>query len=248
MRKILVCQHVPHEVLGTLDPLFRKNNFRIRYANFGRFPDLQADVAAYDGLVLLGGPMNIGDEKRHPHLRTEKKLIETALKKNIPVLGICLGAQLIADTLGAPVVKNSAPEIGWYPLSLTEHAVHDPLFRHISSGDHVFHWHGCKFDVPQTATRLAASALTENQAFRYGQNVYGLQFHLEVDQNLMERWLAIPHNCAELIAAHGQSGDTTLRTAANAYLPRQKALSDAVFNEFIGLFGEHQVRKRLPSR
>lgn len=247
-RKILVCQHVAHEVLGTLDPLFRGRGFRIRYANFGRFPDLKPSLEGYAGLVILGGPMNVGEGARYPHLKTEVGLIEVALKKDIPVLGICLGSQLIADALGAPVVKNREREIGWYPLSFTEHSGSDPMFRHMEEGDHVFHWHGCKFEVPGTAVKLAASDLTENQAFRYGDKVYALQFHLEVDEGSLEGWLKVPFMRDELVDTHGGSAHDAIMTRSRIHLPRQKHLSDLVFGEFIDLFGHRKTRKRLPLR
>jgi GMP synthase (glutamine-hydrolysing) len=248
MRKILVCQHVAHEVLGTLDPLFRSGGFRIRYANFGRFPDLKPSLDGYAGLVILGGPMNVGDDTRYPHLKTEIKLIEIALKMNIPILGICLGSQLVANALGAPVVKNHECEIGWHPLSFTEHAAADPMFRHMTEGDHVFHWHGCKFDVPQTAVKLATSKLTENQAFRYGNKVYALQFHLEVDESSLERWLKVPFMRDELTNTNGPAAHDTIITQSQIHLPRQKHLSDHVFGEFIDLFGHRKTRKRLSLR
>ena len=103
MKKLLVFQHVPHELLGTLNPMLKKAGFRIRYVNFGRHPDAQPRLDGYDGLVVLGGPMSVNDEDRLPHLVTEMKLIEAALSRNLPVMGICLGAQLIAKTLGAAV-------------------------------------------------------------------------------------------------------------------------------------------------
>ena len=127
MKKLLVFQHVPHELLGTLNPMLKKAGFRIRYVNFGRHPDAQPRLDGYDGLVVLGGPMSVNDEDRLPHLVTEMKLIEAALSRNLPVMGICLGAQLIAKTLGAAVYPNQEKEIGWYDVSPTDHAQSDPL-------------------------------------------------------------------------------------------------------------------------
>ncbi len=103
MKKLLVLQHVAHELLGTLNPLLKRAGFRIRYVNFARHPDAQPGLDGYDGLIVLGGPMSVNDSNRLPHLVTELKLIEEAMRREVPILGICLGAQLIAKTLGAAV-------------------------------------------------------------------------------------------------------------------------------------------------
>src|SRR5204863_9872367 len=116
MKKLLVLQHVAHELLGTLNPLLKRSGFRIRYVNFARHPDAQPSLDGYNWLVVLGGPMSVNDADRLPHLTTEMRLIEEALRRNIPVLGICLGAQLIAKTLGADVYPNKEKEIGWYDV------------------------------------------------------------------------------------------------------------------------------------
>ena len=116
MRKLLVFQHVAHEILGTFNPLLKRAGFRIRYVNFGRHPGGATELGGYHGLVVLGGPMSVYDDHRFPHLMTEMKLIEDAMQRNLPVLGICLGAQLIAKTLGADVYASKQKEIGWYDL------------------------------------------------------------------------------------------------------------------------------------
>ena len=116
MPRLLVFQHVAAEPLGTLDPLIRARGHRIRFVNFEREPDAQPDVDRYRGLVVLGGPMNVEDQGRRPHLRAELRAIERMLAQGKPVLGICLGAQLLAHALGARVEPNPVPEIGWYPL------------------------------------------------------------------------------------------------------------------------------------
>ena len=120
MSRILVFQHVAAEPLGTLDPLIRRRGHRIRFVNFDRDPDAQPEVDRYKGLVVLGGPMNVEDQQQRPHLRTELAAIERMLELGRPVLGICLGAQLLAHALGAPVRRHHTPEIGWYPLHATE--------------------------------------------------------------------------------------------------------------------------------
>lgn len=138
MKKLLVCQHVAHELLGTLNPLLKRAGFRIRYVNFARHPDAQPSLEGYDGLVLLGGPMSANDSNRLPHLTVEMKLIEQALKLNRPAMGICLGAQLIAKTLGAEVYPNREKEIGWYDVSPTDEAQSDPLLSLFGKTETIF--------------------------------------------------------------------------------------------------------------
>src|SRR3989338_4237248 len=176
MAKILVCQHVPYEILGTLDPLFRGAGFRIRYINFGRFPHERPSLENYDGLVILGGPMNVDQVREHPHLKTEVGLVGQAFKKDIPILGICLGAQILAKALGAEVKKNREKEIGWYDVSLTDVGHKDSVLKHFQKTEKIFQWHGDVFDLPKGAKHLASSSTCKNQAFSYGEKVYGFQF------------------------------------------------------------------------
>lgn len=200
MRKVLVCQHVPHEPLGILDPLLRSRRFRIRYVNFGRHPHAEPTLDGYDALIVLGGPMNLDQTDRHPHLLTEMRLLEQAFARDLPVLGICLGAQLMAKTLGAEVSKNPVREIGWYPLTLTEAGQTDPMLGRLD-GRKVFQWHGDTFAIPSGAVHLASSPTCAHQAFRYGKNAWGLQFHLEVDAPTIQRWIRV--NASELSDGRG---------------------------------------------
>jgi GMP synthase (glutamine-hydrolysing) len=245
-RKLLVCQHVAHEILGTLNPLFKRAGFRIRYVNFGRHPHAEPGLEGYGGLVLLGGPMSVNDVQRHPHLATEMRLVERALEREIPVLGICLGAQLIARALGANVRANGAREIGWHDVHLTEAGQHDPMLSHFAATERVFHWHGDTFDMPHGAVHLARSALCAHQGFRYGRKVYGLQFHLEVDERLIERWLAVPAHRQEMHDLPGVAD--TIRRDTPRHIDRLKQLSAAVFGSFVTLFAARRRRVVHPSR
>ncbi|MCE7904046.1 MAG: type 1 glutamine amidotransferase [Gammaproteobacteria bacterium PRO9] len=157
MPRLLVFQHVPHEILGTLDPLLKDAGFRIRYVNFGRDPGAVPDLDGYDGLIVLGGPMNCDEVTRYRHLATEVGAIRTAVGDGKPVLGICLGAQLLARALGAPVTRNPRKEIGWYDLMPTDEGRQDPLFRHFDEVEKVFQWHGDTFAIPPGAMHLAHS-------------------------------------------------------------------------------------------
>lgn len=246
--KILVCQHVPYEILGTLNPLFKNRGFRIRYVNFGRYPDLRTDLGCYDGLVILGGPMNVDQEKQYPHLTHEMELIEQALKKEVPVLGICLGAQLIAKTLGAGVRSNPCREIGWHPVDLTPTGREDRIFSHFAAREMIFHWHSQTFEIPKRADHLAASPLCPNQAFRYGDKVYGFQFHLEVDEPMVERWMMVPYHQQELQELKGQVEPAEILRRNADHMGRLKDLSRRTFGEFINLFGREKKYRFLPSR
>jgi GMP synthase (glutamine-hydrolysing) len=247
MRKLLVLQHVAHEILGTLNPLLKRAGFRIRYVNFGRHPDAQPSLEGYHGLVVLGGPMSVYDDHRFAHLTTEMKLIEDAMKRNLPVLGICLGAQLIAKTLGAGVYPNKQKEIGWYDLNPRTEAAEDPMFKSLGRTEKVFQWHGDTFDIPSGAVHLAASPLCVNQAFRYSENVYGLQFHLEVDEPMILRWLKVPENRHEIAKLHGDIDPDQIHAETPRHIRRLHQISDQAFSEFIGLFGLEKIRLRLSS-
>ena len=248
MRKLLVFQHVPYEPLGTLDAQFRNAGFRIRYVNFARFERVNLDVRRYNGLVVLGGPMSVNQVDRHPHLRQEMDVLRTAIESGMPVLGICLGAQLIAAALGAPVVRNPVKEIGWSTVKPTSAAPHDPLFKHLGRSEQIFQWHGDTFHLPDGAELLAETDACRNQAFRYAGNVYGLQFHLEVDEALIRRWLATPAMRQEIAELSGAvDPDAVLDQTANN-IGRSMRLSHSVFNTFIDRFFGWRRRLALPSR
>jgi len=251
MRKVLVFQHVSSEPLGVLDRQLREHRFRIRFVNFSRDPGAKPDVSRYNGLIVLGGPMNTDAIERHPYLLTEMEAIREAIGCGIPVLGICLGAQLIAEALGAHVGRHAVKEIGWYEVTTTEAGREDPLFAHFNGTEHIFQWHGDSFELPAGATLLASSEKCANQAFRYGENVYALQFHLEVDSQLIERWIVDPNMCAELAEMASQGLPSTppaVRNLTAQHIHRSLALAHDFFGEFIHRFHHRRRRIRLPSR
>src|SRR6185312_2919672 len=187
MRKVLVFQHAAHEILGTLNPLLKERGFRVRYVNFHRHPDMIPSIEKYDGLVVLGGNIGVYEAAAYPHIRVELKVIEEALKKDIPILGICLGSQMLAQVLGSPARKSKIREIGWCDVELTAHAKNDRVFAAFGPSEKIFQMHGDTFDIPKSATHLAQSKDFPAQAFKLGDKVYGLQFHLEVDQPMIHR-------------------------------------------------------------
>lgn len=252
MPRLLVFQHVAAEPLGTLDPLIRRRGHRIRFANFERHPDFEPNVDRYRGLIVLGGPMNVEDQARRPHLTTELRAIERMLEQGKPVLGICLGAQLLAHVLGAPIRRHHEPEIGWYPLQTTNAGRDDPVLSPLGQGAPVFQWHRYSFEVPRQAVHLARTDGCEQQAFRYGDNAYGFQFHLEMDRPLIERWLANPAYRDELAELAGldpaRADEAAIRHHTGQHIAGMQSRADEVFNRFLDLVGRPQRRYTLPSR
>ena len=202
----------------------------------------------YDALIVLGGPMNVHDAHRHAHLTTEMRCIEQALARGIPILGICLGSQLLAHVLGGSVGEAPHWEIGWYPLHPTSTGASDPLVRHIDKESMVFQWHQCAFEVPTNAHHLATGSPLPNQAFRYGECAYGFQFHLEMEERLIERWLNHPDYRKELEAATGTASAEEIRQQMAEFLPRMERTAGKVFGSFLDQVGSPSRRITLPSR
>ena len=206
--KLHYFQHVAFEDLADLKDWAQARHHTITATRF-YLNETPPRVQAIDALIILGGPMNIYEEDEFPWLANEKRFIREAIATGKPVLGICLGAQLIADALGAKVLRNSHKEIGWFPLHLTDVALTLPLFEGLPERFTAFHWHGDTFDLPQDATHLATSAACNHQAFLYGECVLGLQFHLECNHAAIAKMIA--HESADMTEGeYVQSADDIL--------------------------------------
>ena len=248
MSRLLVFQHVAAEPLGTLDPLIRRRGHRIKFVNFEREPDAQPNVDRYRGLIVLGGPMNVEDQEHRAHLKVEMAAIERALAQDKPVLGICLGAQLLAHVLGAPVRRHANSEVGWYELTMTSAGEGDPVLAGFGRATPVFQWHHCSFDIPKSAEHLASTATCENQAFRHGANAYGFQFHPEVDARLIERWLGTPGYREDIDPARLGHGEEEIRRATLTHGAAMARSAEPMFERFLDLIGRPAKRIVLPSR
>ena len=152
------------------------------------------DVRGIDLVIIMGGPMNVPDETTHPWLVAEKKFVREAIDQGVAVLGVCLGAQLIADVMGARIFPNEFKEVGWFPIEAVDGGEDSFAFPERMMA---FHWHGDTFDLPAGALRLARSEGCENQAFQLGKNVIGLQFHLETTMETTELMI---ENCPDDLA------------------------------------------------
>jgi GMP synthase (glutamine-hydrolysing) len=201
MREILAIRHVAFEHLGTLEHVLIQRGYQIRYWDAG-IHDLSILKTSFsDLLVVLGGPIGAYEENIYPFLKDELQIIDFRLRHELPILGICLGSQLIARALGAKVYRGSQKEIGWRPITLTDAGRESCLTSLEDMGGHVLHWHGDTFDLPEGATLLASAKIAQNQAFSWGLTTLGLQFHLEILPEEIERWL-IGHAC-EIASAKG---------------------------------------------
>lgn len=178
LMRIHCLQHVPFEDPGAVGAWAASKGHPLTVTALFRGDPLPP-VADLDLLVVLGGPMNVYEEEDYPWLRAEKRLIGEAVDGGKKVLGICLGAQLMAEVLGAAVTRMREKEIGWFPVELTEDGLRADLFASLPRRFTAFHWHGDTFSLPPKSVRVAGSEACENQAFLYGDRVVGLQFHLE---------------------------------------------------------------------
>jgi GMP synthase (glutamine-hydrolysing) len=199
--RALVLQHVAVEGPGTLASSLKARGWTLDTIALYEGARLPEDTQEYQAVIVMGGPMGVYDEAEYPFLRDEHRFLMRVLGQGVPLLGICLGSQLLAKALGARVYRNPQKEIGWYTVDLTPAGAADPLFAGLTSPVPVFQWHGDAFDLPAGATPLASSPLCTNQAFRYGDRVYGLLFHLELTPDVIHSWIAAFHD--ELVSVQG---------------------------------------------
>jgi GMP synthase (glutamine-hydrolysing) len=181
MAKIYVLQHHSVENLGTIADALEGAALAWQYVRVDKDQPVPRDMKGAGGLIVMGGPMGVYQTERYPWLRDEMALINDAIARNIPVLGVCLGAQILAAALGAKVERNpNGKEIGWHPIRVAAAAKQDRLLCDLPETLTPFHWHGDIFELPTGAVSLASSEKTPCQAFRYGDKVWGFQFHFEV--------------------------------------------------------------------
>jgi GMP synthase (glutamine-hydrolysing) len=225
MKTAIAIRHLHFEDLGTLEPLLHQRGYAIHYCDAGVHELRTVEAENSDLLVVLGAPIGAFYEDSYPFLTQELKLIEQRIEARRPLLGICLGAQLMARVLGAAVEPMKRKEIGFSPITLTT-AGSTSLLAAIPAGTSVLHWHGDQFAIPDNTDNLASTPLCPHQAFTLNDYALGLQFHLEADAQRIEPWL-IGH-AAEL--AQAGIDPRNLRAEAKAYGAQLKTAADAVFN------------------
>ena len=224
--RVLAFRHVPFEHLGRIEPELVRRGIGIDYADLYQPGAAEPDPARYDGLIFMGGAMSVNDGL--PHLEREARWVAQAVEAGRPVLGVCLGAQLIAKAMGARVYPNPVKEIGWFEIELTGEGAADPLFAGVGPRETVFQWHGETFDLPPGARWLASSTACCHQAFRIGSSAYALQFHLEVTPEMIADWCSQDMNCGDMREVRGP-----IDSAHNA--ARLTALAQQVFGRWCDL-------------
>lgn len=191
---VLICKNIHTEGPGTIEDYLIAQKIPYRIIELSR-GDVIPETDNFNTLIIMGGPMSVNDDI--DYIRREVDLVKDFIANGKKVFGVCLGAQIMAKALGAKIYVGPKKEIGWYDIELTEEGLKDQFMRslaiHPEVGDlwkrfKVFHWHGETFDIPHGAVRLASSSLYPNQAFRYGNNAYAFQFHIEVSKGMIYDW------------------------------------------------------------
>jgi len=233
MKTAIAIRHLHFEDLGNLEPVLAGAGYQVCYADCCVDDIAALDPVEPDLVVMLGGPIGAYEDDLYPFLKDELKLLERRLGAGRPTIGICLGAQLMARSLGARVFPSGRKELGWAPITLSP-AGRESAFRHLGQDNTaVLHWHGDTFDLPDRATLLASTAVCRNQAYSWGANALGFQFHPEATAARLEQWF-IGHACE---IAGAKLSVPALRADTARYAARMETQARKCFNEWLGSIG-----------
>jgi GMP synthase (glutamine-hydrolysing) len=239
---VLVIRHESHEGPGLIGERLVSRGFRLELLDAWR-ETLPEDPAFYAAIVVMGGSMGVYEQDRFPFLSREIALMSEARRHGVPVLGVCLGSQLLAAAAGAKVYPGGKKEIGWRPVTLTESARKDEIFGGCPQEFMTFHWHGDTFDLPEGAERLASSGITVNQAFRWGASAWGIQFHPEVTPAMIREWVRHGMKTGEIAAADSKEILELIPSQWEASAALGRALFDR-FARFLSSFRRDQLLDR----
>lgn len=222
--KFIVLQHIGSEGPGSLGTYLESIGAKIDIVRLYQGDAVPAGLGGFDAVVSMGGPMNVYEEDRYPFLRDETLFLNKVIDAGLPVLGICLGAQMIAKAQGAAVVRSPKEEVGWGRIDLTDQGRTDTLFQGLPSSLEVLQWHGDMFHIPEGGVLLASSEDCPHQAFRY-KNAFGLQFHVEVTEEILADWFSDSQHLASILARHDEIEKELSQRA------------DRIFANFVGVVG-----------
>jgi GMP synthase (glutamine-hydrolysing) len=209
MTRAYVLQHIRCEPPGIFSGVLEKHGIEVETIELDEGA-LLPDWRDADLVLAMGGPMGVNNEAEHPWLPGEKRWIASAVRAGVPFLGVCLGAQLLAASLGAAVHTGAEPEVGVLPVTLTPAGLADPVFAVLGAEFPALQWHGDTFQIPAGGVHLSTSAAYANQAFRFGEAAYAVQFHVEVTEEMLAEWNHVPAYHAAAEAALGPAGFETL--------------------------------------
>ncbi|MBA2681670.1 MAG: type 1 glutamine amidotransferase [Ktedonobacteraceae bacterium] len=231
MQKVLILQHMQENPMGFVGTILNEYAIDCDVIHVER--EVLPDPINYAAIIALGGDQHVYDDEAYPYFRQEKVFIQRAIEHAIPFLGLCLGAQVLAAAVGGKVKRHTMTEVGFFDVQLTEAGEHDVLFTGLPGYQRVFHWHEDTFDLPSEAVLLATSENTENQAFRYGPSAYGLQYHIELDDSILNIWLHEPALQESMISTLGPEGYQALVHERSRQMPIYQEHTRIVVKNFL---------------
>lgn len=236
MKHVLALQHVWDDPPGYLEEILHTHSIVCDIVEVEKEP--VPDPGNYQAIIIMGGPQHVYTEEQHPNMAREKAMLRQAVAQEIPILGICLGGQLLASALGAEVRQHHLAELGFFRIPLTTAGRQDPLFTGLPGHQLAFHWHEDVFDLPAGALRLASNKDVPNQAFRYGKHAYGLQFHIELNTAMVETWLTYPDFAREISSTLGEAdGPARLRREWLEHETTYREHTRILFENFLRIAG-----------
>ncbi|MSO58279.1 MAG: type 1 glutamine amidotransferase [Thermoleophilia bacterium] len=236
--RVLVLQHIACEPPAVYEDVLLARGWAVVRVELDEGESLPGREA-FDAIIAMGGPMGAYDEAEHPWLVKEKRLIAEAVRDGVPFFGACLGVQLLASALGADVRPGPEPEVGVLPVELTPEGRADPLLAGLPASFPAFQWHGDTFVLPDGAVRLFGSSAYANQGFRFGACAYGVQFHLEVDEELAALWAEVPAYRAAADATLGPGGLDRLLADFRHHAPEMQGYARSLFAAWCALAEQH---------
>jgi GMP synthase-like glutamine amidotransferase len=233
---VLVLQHIACEPPGAFEDVLRERGARLTRIELDEGEPLPDSLDGFDALVAMGGPMSVNDSAEHSWLEDEQALIGEAVRSGLPVWGSCLGVQLLAGALGARVIAGPAPEVGLLAVEPTPEGRADPVLGPCRWPLLALQWHGDTFELPDGAVLLAGSPAYAHQAIRVGETAYGVQFHVEVDARLVDRWAQVPEYVSYADRVLGEGGAARLLDDVRRAAPGMLAQARGLFGRWMDLW------------